>query len=488
MEKAVLKNIVINFAGLVAPTIVSLVTVPAYIRMLGVERYGVINLVWVFIGYFGLLDFGTSLATENQIAKARDKSHEEVERIFSGALFLNLCTGIAGGLLVYLGASLYLEWGVHAAPELKQEVTAALPWLALAIPIANISWVFAGAITGVERFASYNTNQTLGTFLFQLLPLAAIYCFSPSLAVAIPAAVVARLFAGILLGVATFRALGVRRMRLPERHVIAAIFGYGKWALLFAGAGGIAGALDRVLLGAILGARAVTCYSAPQNLVTRLNMLPSAMLRTLFPRLSTASHDEARELARSALALLNGLFTPCMIVALFALKPFLNLWVGAEIAEAAAPVGRVLVLSVWLSGQSSILGILIQARANPASVAWISWLQLPFFGAALWGATHAFGVLGTGTVVVAKAACDYAAYLYFASVDRRGVVVNMLGHAGFLLAAFGVADLPLTLVVAAAAALILCAANFALSLHQSAELREIARKYRYRFGLSIRSN
>jgi hypothetical protein len=36
MEKTLLKNIVINFAGLIAPTLVSLATVPAYIHLLGV--------------------------------------------------------------------------------------------------------------------------------------------------------------------------------------------------------------------------------------------------------------------------------------------------------------------------------------------------------------------------------------------------------------------------------------------------------------------
>jgi O-antigen/teichoic acid export membrane protein len=477
MEKSVLRNIVINFAGLIAPTLVSLMTVPAYIRLLGVERYGVINLVWALIGYFSLLDLGTSLATENQIAKVRDAEGDAVERIFFGACFLNLCTGVAGGLLVWSCASFYVLYGMHVEPVFRHELMSALPWVAIAVPLANVTWVFAGAITAVERFGSYNTNQTLGTFLFQMLPLAAVYVFSPTLAVAIPAAAIARLIAGVLLGVATFRALGITRLRMPERKVIAELFAYGKWTLLFSGAGAIAGTLDRVLVGAILGARFVTYYATPQNLVTRLNMLPSAMLRTLFPRLSATSRDDAHKLARDALAFLNGVFTPCMIVALFALKPFLVVWLGAPIAEASAPVGRVLVISVWLAGQSGIIGILIQAQANPASVARVSWLQLPVFAAALWGATHVFGIIGTGVVVVAKALCDYVAYLYFARVHVRSIVGNMLGHLAFIGAAFGFAGLSMSLAAAAAAALALVAANLALSLHQSAELRKLVRRF-----------
>ncbi len=44
----------------------------------------------------------------------------------------------------------------------------------------------------------------------------------------------------------------------------------------------ITDSLDRVLLGAHLGARFVTYYTVPQNLVTRLNMLPNALVRTFF--------------------------------------------------------------------------------------------------------------------------------------------------------------------------------------------------------------
>ena len=391
MEKTLLKNIVINFAGLIAPTIVSLATVPAYIHLMGVERYGVINLVWALIGYFSLLDLGTSLATENQIAKVRDAKDDSVERIFWGACFLNLATGMRGrrDRLFRRLPLRYLRSAYRTGLSARSHGGAALDRHRGAARQCDV---------GVRR--RHHGSRTVCELQHQpdhrhdavpVLPLAAIYCFSPSLAMVIPAAVCARLIAGIMLGVATFRALGIKRIRKPERKVIGELFGYGKWMLLFSGGGAIAGSLDRVLVGAILGARFVTYYATPQNLVQRLNMLPSAMLRSLFPRLSAASRTDADDLARDALGFLNGAFTPCMIVALFALAPFLTLWLGAPIAAASAPVGRILVLGVWLAGQSGILGILIQAQANPAYVARVSWLQLPFFVAALWFATHVFG-------------------------------------------------------------------------------------------------
>lgn len=476
MEKSILKNIAINFAGAVIPTFVSLATVPAYLHLMGVDRYGVINLVWALIGYFSVLDLGTSLATENQIAKVRDTDDGSVERIFWSACALNLGTGIVGGLMVYFGAFLYIQHGVRIEPAFQREVMASLPWIAIAVPLANVTWVFAGAITAVERFASFNTNQTIGTIVFQVLPLVAIYFIAPSLAVVIPAAVCARLIAGIMLGIATLRALKIRRVRRPEWPVIVDLFGYGRWLLLFSGAGMISQTLDRVLIGSMLGARFVAYYATPQNLVSRLNILPGAMLRTLFPRLSASSRENADELARGALAFLNGVFTPCVIVALFALEPFLNIWLGAQMAIACAPVGRILIIGVWLAGQSSILGILIQAQANPADVARVSWIQLPVFTGLLWLSIHFFGIVGAASVVVVKALFDYCAFLYFSQLHVRAIVGNMLAHLAFLVfASFlagGIAALPVVVLVG----LVLMVANLGWSLHVSSELRSVLKK------------
>ncbi|MEI6003557.1 oligosaccharide flippase family protein, partial [Paraburkholderia bengalensis] len=171
------------------------------------------------------------------------------------------------------------------SPQLQHEVYMALPWLAVAIPLANVSWVFAGAINGAERFGVYNTNQTLGTFLFQLLPLAAAWVMGPTLQNVLAAAVVARLLAAILLGRSAFVVLGIRHVRAPQFIVAKGLFNFGGWMLIASITGMVAESLDRVMLGTSLGARFVTYYTVPQNLVTRLNIVPTALQRTLFPRL-----------------------------------------------------------------------------------------------------------------------------------------------------------------------------------------------------------
>ena len=486
MDKGILRNVVINLIGLVLPTFVSLVTVPSYIKLLGVERYGVISLVWTLIGYFSILDLGMSMAAQNHISKARASNDADAcEQVFWSATWLNLATGIVGGLVIYFGAALYTAYFSKVSPELQHEVYMALPWLAVAIPLANVSWVFAGAINGAERFGIYNTNQTLGTFLFQLLPLAAAWMMGPTLQNVLAAAVVARLLAAILLGRSAFSVLGIRRLRAPQFTVAKGLFNFGGWMLIASITGMVAESLDRVMLGTSLGARFVTYYTVPQNLVTRLNIVPTAMQRTLFPRLSAVGRDDADVIMRQSLEFLNGVFTPVALVAMIVLEPFLRAWVGSEIADVAGPVGRILIISVWLVGQANLARILIQSQVHPASAARLGLFELPFFAGALWFGIAHFGLTGAAVVVAARGLFDYVVLLRLSAIHARPIVLDMCAHLVFLVGTLWLATLLSSLPMAIAAGALVVSANVAWSLTMTPALRDLARSLLARLKLRL---
>ncbi len=481
MDKRILRNVGINLIGLVLPTFVSLVTVPSYIRLLGVERYGVIALVWTLIGYFSVLDLGMSMAAQNHISKAYASNDADAcARVFWSAFWLNLTTGVIGGLLIYSGGALYTAYFTHVPAELRQEVYRALPWLAVAIPLANVSWVFAGAINGAERFGIYNANQTFGTFLFQLLPLAAAWSIAANLQTVLAAAVLARFVAALLLGRSALRVLGITALRGPRLDTTRALFGFGGWMLIASVTTMIGDSLDRVLLGAGLGARFVAYYTVPQNLVTRLNMVPNALVRTLFPRLSALQRDDAGEIAAQSLQLLNGAFTPVAIGAIVVLAPFLHLWVGPVLAAHGAPVGRVLIVAVWLIGQASVARILIQARNDPAVAARVGLVELPVFAGVLWFGIWRFGLPGAAAAVLARALFDYLVLLYLARIRTRTILVDMLAHLGFLAAALACAWWLPGIVQPLAAGVLLAIANVAWSVAMTPGLRGYARSLLFR--------
>ncbi|CAB3768503.1 oligosaccharide flippase family protein [Paraburkholderia solisilvae] len=476
MDKGILRNVAINLVGLVLPTFVSLVTVPSYIKVLGVERYGVVSLVWVLIGYFGILDLGMGMAAQNHISKARASADkDECTRVFWSATWLNFATGVIGGLVIYFGTFIYTSYFSKVSPALQHEVVAALPWLAIAIPISNVSWVFAGAINGAEKFGSYNTNQTIGTFLFQLLPLFAAWWIGPTLPNVLAAAVAARTIAAVLLCRSALKVLDIRTMLPPQFGVAKGLFSFGGWMLLTSVMLLIAESADRVLIGAGLGARFVTYYSVPQNLVTRLNIIPTAMVRTLFPRLSALNRENADLVMRQSLEFLNGVFTPVMLVAMLVLEPFLHLWVGNEVASAGGPVGRILIIFVWLTGQANLARILIQAQVHPALAARVGLVETPLFAAAIWGGLHFFGLTGAAVAVAARGLFDYLVLLWVSRIHARPIVLDMAAHLAFLVAALWLSTLATTIPLVVAATVLVVGANLAWSLTMTPALRDLAR-------------
>ena len=63
------RNSALNLLGLCSPLLVAIVAIPILIRGLGTDRFGVLTLVWVVIGYSSLFDLGLSRALTKIVAE-----------------------------------------------------------------------------------------------------------------------------------------------------------------------------------------------------------------------------------------------------------------------------------------------------------------------------------------------------------------------------------------------------------------------------------
>jgi len=339
---SIARNTVYNLAGGLVPLVVALVTVPLYLHQIGEARYGVLAIVWLLLGYFGLFDLGLSRATANHIARLPAEAGREREEVFWTACILNVGFGLLGGLALYfVGGPLLGHWFKMSA-GLHGEALAALPWVAVSVPIATLTAVLTGALEGQERFGIVNLIQASGTLLFQVFPLVAAFVIGPSLVVVIPVAVAVRAISAIPLALAVKAKLPLRG--LPQFHVtrIRELLGYGAWVTVTNIVSPVLVSIDRFLIGVMMGASAVAYYAVPFNLVTKASILPSALSRSLFPRLSAQNRGEATIISRDAVRTLAAVSTPLVVLIIFVIRPFLEVWVGRGFSVEAAPVGQLL--------------------------------------------------------------------------------------------------------------------------------------------------
>lgn len=412
------RNTAYNVAGALAPIVLTIVTVPLYLEAIGEARYGLLALLWLLLGYFGLFDLGLSTATAAAIAKGRGTGEVDISRIFLTSLVTNACLGLAVAAAILFLAPLLIELWSKAPPDFNSELLGTIPWLAGSIPLVTVGGVFLGVLTAHERFLAVNVVGIVGTTSFQLVPLIAAYWLGPELEIVLPAAVLARALPVLLYGIAALRQLPIRHAR-PDFAILRGLLAFGGWVMISNLIGPILVSANQFVVAGLLGATAVAHYNIAYSLVSRLTILPTALMQSLFPRLSQIGGEEARALAEQACRLIMTVMSILCAPAILLARPFLLLWLGPEIGAHVAPTAEILLVSMWFAGTALIPFVLLQSQGRPAIIAKFHMLEaVPYFGILYLCILH-FGVSGAALAWGVRIVVD-AALIAYASRLRLG--------------------------------------------------------------------
>jgi O-antigen/teichoic acid export membrane protein len=429
-------NFVFNVAGPIVSIAVALITTPIYVSYIGVARYGLLAIVWRLLGYFGFLDLGLSRASANALAKLRDPSLQgERAKVLVTAFWLNFSFGIAGAFIFYFLGNFFIEHLLTVPAELRPEIESALPWVACALPLALVSGLGAGALESHERFLASNALGLAGSTAGLVLPVICAVFISPSLSVVIPAAVMARAVSVFLsLGYALQRERPLRPRNFDWQRC-RALLSYGGWTSVSNFVGQFLASADQLMIGSVLGVTAVAHYSVPMSLVVRSQLLAAALARTLFPRMSRVTWDEANELTETALVTLAYAYGAICAPAVILAKPFLELWMGKEFGSIAGPIAELLLIGAWIDGLGFILFAVLDGQGRPEIGAKIRALEIIPFLCVLWFSLNQFGLTGAAVawdlMVTVAAGCAFISMRF-----HPARLVQLSPPLGFILAAY----------------------------------------------------
>ncbi|HEX5238852.1 MAG TPA: flippase [Sphingomicrobium sp.] len=404
---SVRRNTIYNLLGAALPVGVSLLTVPLYLARIGEARFGILSIVWLLLGYFGLFDLGLGMATAQQTA-AREKDGRATQaRIFWTALLTNLALGIIGGVIAWPVAQYYFAHVMKVDEALRSEIIAALPWLILAVPLATVTGVATGALQGLHRFATLNIISVAGTMLFQLLPLAAAYFFSVRLTVVLPMAILARVLTLLVLWLDCHVNLLRSHPVAYDRSMVRVLLSFGFWVTISAFFAPFMTLIDRFVIGGFISAAAVTAYAVPFNLGDRLCIFGNSAGSALFPRFSSLSKDEARQVAYNSERVLLATMVPISLAAIFLIGPFISIWVSPEFSLKSAPAGEILMAGIWLDAVSRIPLYALRGQFRPQVVAKIDLIVLLPYWLCLYWLISKFGIEGAAAAYVFRVGLNY---------------------------------------------------------------------------------
>lgn len=358
-----------NLLGTALPIVLALVTVPEYLKLVGAERYGVLSLAWIMLGYFGVFDLGLGRAVMQRIAASRAETNDTRARVFGTALAANSLVGLAGALLLVPAAYFAFRSGFGMSAALRDEAMASVPILALALPVSTLFGLLNGALIGREQFRSVNSITVISALLFQLLPLATAFFLTNDLSALLGASVFARGAGAALLAWKCGQEFGRAAFSKFDRQYLSQLLQYGSWVTVSGLISPLLVVGDRFFIGRALGAVAVAIYTLPYQITSRLSPLAGALGNALFPKLAANELDEADRLTDLGFRTLFACLTAPVAFGIAVMAPVMEFWIGRELGGPAGPIGRVMLVAAWLNVFGQIPFWRLQARGMPRMIA-----------------------------------------------------------------------------------------------------------------------
>ena len=386
-----------NFLGLGLPLVVAVFCIPVLIRELGEARFGLLTLIWAVVSYFGLFDLGLGRALTQQLAVAMaEKDQSQVGPLVMTAIVLMAGLGVFAGVLMALLA----PWGVgliQSVPD-QQEAVNAVFLMALAMPAIVLTSGFRGMLEARHAFGIINAIRLpMGLFTFVGPVLVVLYGWA-SLAWVAAVLVAGRVIACAIHAWFAWRTLPADHGRLAvQKDLLKPLCVSGGWLTVSNVISPLMSYVDRFVVGILLSSNAVAYYATPQEIVSKLGIIPGALTATLFPRFSAhfakPQSDFKSTYYRSVFALAVILFFPVMALSFFA-QDILSAWISPDFALESAPLLVVLSWGMFIACLATIPFTIIQSAGNARLTALFHMFQFPVFMGMLYGLIGSYGLIG----------------------------------------------------------------------------------------------
>jgi O-antigen/teichoic acid export membrane protein len=420
-----------NFLAQVFIMGVAVVSVPFLVTGLGPELFGLLSLLWMFVGYFTIFDLGIGQAAVKFLAESvgRGDRHESI-RLVRASSMLSGGVGLVSGLVVLVASLAGFERLLSVPDSLRDVAQLSLQVLAAGVPAALLQATLRGVPLAFNRFGIVNGLRVaagvlqwggsvvvlalgggfLGVILLTVVTRYAIllvYCV-----------VVVRLLPGV-----------VRERGIGLRGIFPRIVTFGGWVSVGQVIPPLMTFLERVFVANMIALAWVTYYTVPNDVMIRFLVVPISLVHTLVPFMSSRwISDDGRGQAkllylRSMKVVLVLMLPIAAMIALFS-HDILDLWMGAEFASYSSVLLAVLAAGLVWNTLAQLPTGALQALGRPDVPAKLMLVQLPLYAGLSAAGTALWGIVGTGAVWVVRVTVESIVLIVWTNVLLRRVRVE----------------------------------------------------------------
>jgi O-antigen/teichoic acid export membrane protein len=407
------RNTLWTVVGEIAPLAVGLVTIPIFVRELGVDRYGVLTLSYLVVGYLGLFDLGLGLAATQQISDALAEGQtDRIPAIFWTSMIIMFGLGI-GAAAIITGMSHWLIYTILKIPtSMRTESVGVFLVLGTALPFVLSGSCLTGTLASLQRF-DLTTAIGATTGIYSFIASLVVLIFTHNLVWIVAILVAGRSVAWVVGLILCVRLIpGLATNIRPCRKSLGPLLSFGGWITVSGITGPLMVYLDRFVIGSMLSIAAVSYYSVPYQIVTKLLILPYAMGGVLFPAFSaTARRDSPRAVilfGRASRYAFLMLFPGVLVLFVFS-HEVLALFFGVNFAEHGSAVMRLLLIGASINGLAVPPYNLLRGANRPDLTAKFHVAEAPIYLLLLFLLLPRYGVAGAALAWTLRVIVDAAA-------------------------------------------------------------------------------
>lgn len=418
--------------GLTAPVVAALIAVPILVKALGTDRFALLGIAQILVGYLGLFDLGLGRALTRAVAStASGERPSEVAVVATSGLIVAVALGLVGTTAAYLATPLLVSVLLPIPTELRSEASSAFAIVALSVVFVVGTSGLRGVLEGLQRFRSSNTLRApLGVALY-LAPLF-VLPYTHNLVAVTSALVAVRVTFFCLYLRSAIAALPAGSQGRWSTQTARRLAGYGSWITVSNIVGPIMVYGDRFVLAAVVPITTVAYYIAPYEMATKLSLIPIAIASALMPNVAGAltPTDASRSYVTAVKATFILILIPTLVL-IIAAPDLLNVWLGGDFALQGTVVLQILAVGVFANSLAQLPLTLVQGVGRPSVTGRLHLVELPIYLAVIWLMASPLGIWGVALAWTLRTTLD-AAVLF--AVARPHHTIVRPGRAIFVLA------------------------------------------------------
>jgi len=444
LKDAYVKNSFFNVFGWAWVSVLSVVTVPIVIHNIGTEQYGILALVFLFLGYFAFLDLGMGEAVVKFVSEyhAR-KDREQINRIINAILLTYIIIGLVGVILIILFTKFYAVKLFQISPDFARVTQISFYIVAIGFFLNLVMAVFSKIPEAMQRFditskitIVMGTSINIGNIIVVLLGGELI------------ALVIVNL-CGTIFGVFLYYIYSKTLLKCLKINFIFTwkdlkkTFSFGLYTTFTRLASVISGSLFQIIIGIILGPVSVAIYNIPSKLISRLQMFAYKVSYVVFPVVSELkSLNDANRIYRVYEKVSKYVFYILSVFFISILSfnySILRYWIGKDFADDGYIVLILLTVAYYFHSISMVPSLVVFGMGKPKYNAIFSMMSAILCIILLIPLSNIFEVKGSAIaflvssflvpffiIIVNKRILKISSLKYFKNVFLKGGIISIL--------------------------------------------------------------